>query len=87
MTIRSKRARVLQLALAALVTGLGTFVLPSAVRNAYATTPVDECSVTCSRGSCSAKGQCTCTCSVWLDIATCSCTGTPGSGGGTPSQT
>jgi hypothetical protein len=87
MTIRSRRARVLQLAFAALVTGLGTFVLPSAVRSAYATGPSDECSVTCSRGSCSAKGQCTCTCSVWLDIATCTCTGTGGGDTGGPSQT
>ncbi|HEX6911819.1 MAG TPA: hypothetical protein VF142_15560 [Longimicrobium sp.] len=74
---------MLQLAVAALVIGLGTFVLPAAVRDAYATGTADECSVTCSRGSCSAKGQCTCTCSVWLDIATCSCTGA----GTAPEQT
>lgn len=79
----SQRSRQLLLAFAALMVAAGTYAAPLAVKSAYATEPeAGKCSVTCSRGTCSAEGACTCTCSTFLDIATCTCSDSGGSGGG-----
>ncbi|MBW3570586.1 MAG: hypothetical protein KY467_05730 [Gemmatimonadetes bacterium] len=81
MTNISQRARRLRLSAAALIAGVALYVAPLAVRSAYATEPVEgKCSVTCSRGTCSAEGACTCTCSLFWDIATCTCSGDSGGG-------
>jgi hypothetical protein len=81
----SQRARRLRLAAAGLIAGVAMYAAPIAVKSAYATEPElgGKCSVTCSRGTCSAEGACTCTCSLFWDIATCTCSaeGTPGGGG------
>lgn len=87
MTNISQRARRLRLAAAGLIAGVAMYAAPLAVKSAYATDPVEgKCSVTCSRGTCSAEGACTCTCSTFLDIATCTCgEGIPGgNGNGSP---
>jgi hypothetical protein len=85
MTNTSTRARRLRLACAAFIAATAVYAAPLAVKSAYATPePEGKCSVTCSRGTCSAEGACTCTCSTWLDIATCTCGGGTGSGGTTP---
>jgi hypothetical protein len=83
MTNISQRARRLRLVAAGLIAGVAMYAAPLAVKSAYATDPAEgKCSVTCSRGTCSAEGACTCTCSLFWDIATCTCSeGTPGGGG------
>jgi hypothetical protein len=87
MTNTSNRARWLRLACAALIAAMGMYAAPLAVQSAYATPePEGKCSVTCSRGTCSAEGACTCTCSTWLDIATCTCGAGSGGAGGTPDE-
>ena len=86
MTNISQRARRLRLAAAGLIAGVAMYAAPLAVKSAYATDPIEgKCSVTCSRGTCSAEGACTCTCSLFWDIATCTCgsgTGGGSTGGG-----
>lgn len=89
MTKISQRARRLRLAAAGLIAGVAMYAAPLAVKSAYATDPVEgKCSVTCSRGTCSAEGACTCTCSLFWDIATCTCSADTGGGstGGGPNQ-
>jgi hypothetical protein len=84
MTNISQRARQLRLAAAGLIAGVAMYAAPLAVKSAYATDPVEgKCSVTCSRGTCSAEGACTCTCSLFWDIATCTCGSGTGGGGST----
>lgn len=82
-----ERTRRLRLACAALIAAAALYAAPLAVKSAYATEPESgKCSVTCTRGTCSAEGACTCTCSLFWNIATCTCGGGTGGSGDGPGE-